>query len=326
MSNLFFTGFEGITDASDVGFGANTVDGTGGRFGNGMRGGGDYRKDITANVNTVFAGAALYGTLPGSSATLFSIRDSSGTVHCTVLVLSTGAVRLDAGAATGVATSAAGVIASATWFYCEVKVLVHDSTGILECRINGTVVATFSGDTRNGGTAEVGRVHLCDNFASNRVDDVYINDDQGSAPHNTYYGDIRVDRVLTSADSSVQFTPLSSTNESNIDDTTPDDDTTYNQSSTAGHKDLFTLSGYSPGGGTILCIKTRVKAKKTDAGTRDFRSLLKSGATTSNGSTVGMSTSFAWFEQYDYEDPDTAAAWANAAAVNAALVGYEIVT
>jgi hypothetical protein len=332
MANLFFTGFNGSTVVADfLDTGTGTISGTYGRFGNGLGNGHSYSKVLpAAYAGVVYFGGAFKFPLLGAEAVFATIKDSAANAHWCMTVDASGVIRIRLGESTGgslLATSAAGAWVSDAFQYLEFASKVHDSLGVAEIRVGGIVVATFAGDTRNGGNAETYRFSFNPgaNWTINGFDDFYINDDQGSAPHNTYYGDVRADQAPLSADSAVDFVPLSSTNVSNVDDATPDDDTTYNASSTPGDVDLFTLSGYSAGAGVILGVRTRVKAKKTDAGARTFRSKISSGGTPSNGATAGLATSYAWHEQYDYVDPDTGVAWANSAAINATLVGYEVV-
>jgi hypothetical protein len=137
---------------------------------------------------------------------------------------------------------------------------------------------------------------------------------------------VQVTRVDTSADDTVQFTPLSGGNESNIDDgNTPDDDTSYNSSSTVNHKDLFSVSGYSlpAGTNTIVGVALHV-VTKVDSGARTLRPVIKSSTTTSNGTATVLSTSYGELSMIASVDPHTSAAWADATAINAMKIGYEI--
>lgn len=233
-------------------------------------------------------------------------------------------------AGTVVATSAAPLVPE-TWYYLEVGV-VMDNSGSIIVRLNSIEIINVTGvDTQSGGSPGADNVRLqSDPFGFGTVvtfDDFYVNDATGAAPHNTFYGDVRVDRVDTVADDTVQFSPLSSTNESMIDDgNSPDDDTTYVSSSVAGHRDLYTVGGYATPSGSILGVTVRTVVRKTEAGDRTFKTVLNSGGTEISSSAVGLSTSYIEQSLYTAVDPNTGVAFTNAAAINAVKIGYEIVS
>lgn len=75
------------------------------------------------------------------------------------------------------------------WFYLELKVKVHDTTGYVECRIGEALCAAVltEGDTQNQAAGTVTLVGF--QFPNCYVDDFYALDDQGSAPTNDFLGD-----------------------------------------------------------------------------------------------------------------------------------------
>jgi hypothetical protein len=328
MANLFFTGFEGIANGQTArrGSSSNAPIVTG-RFGNGVAcDSSSFVSPLWTGVSEVIAGIA-HKPAAGNN-TILEFREGA-TVHVYVRVdVANLRYQVYHGGGTLLQSSANSSLTVGSWSYVELRSVIHDTTGVVELRVNGVSVGVVTGlDTRNGATGVVDRVALTGAVGSAVTDDFYVNDTTGSAPHNTFYGDIRVDRVDTAADSSVQFTPSASTNESCIDDgNAPDDDTTYNASSTAGHKDMFTVSGYTAPSGTILGVAVRTVVRKTDAGARTFNNVVDSGGTVVESTPVSLSTSYIEHTQSLYTDPDTGVAWANAAAINALLIGYEIDT
>lgn len=75
--------------------------------------------------------------------------------------------------------------------YLEVKCTLSDTVGSVAVKVDGTTVATFSGDTKNGGTATVLDTIKIGGFYPNTVilDDLYFFNGAGSAPYNDFYGD-----------------------------------------------------------------------------------------------------------------------------------------
>ena len=100
-----------------------------------------------------------------------------------------------------------------------------------------------------------------------------------------------------------------------MDETAPNDDTDYILTSTAGARDTHTLGNLpvitSP---TIRGIQHSISARKDDAGTRQIKSCLKSGATTQvHATTHTLSTSYLYYTSIWETNPDTAAAWTTSA-------------
>ena len=340
MANLFFTGFEGITTAQvPRRFPGSSATGafigtSHGRFGNGVRAFSSTRPavrgTIPATTGPIFVGFAVRFT--GTASTRFlDIRGASNphVIGWWNASLSRIEIRGPDDTSVLVASDTNSVV-SGVFVYFELSCTVSDASGALELRLNNASVDTASGVDTKGADATITTVDLIESgsFGSTVVvmDDWYVNDSTGSAPHNTFYGDVKVLRVNTAANSSVQFTPNASTNQSRIADTDPDDDTTYNESTTATHRDLFTVSGFAEPTGAILGVAVRTVARKTDAGGRTFNAVAQSGATVVTGTPTEMATSYTEHNHTMVVDPNTSAAFANAAAVNGLLIGYEIAT
>lgn len=222
----------------------------------------------------------------------------------------------------------------------QIRVVIHDTTGVFQVKAfsSGVGSATaleinFSGDTRNGGTGIINRIGFSmTSGVTMYFSDFVVNDTTGSS-ENSWPGPVRVVLSKPSADggSGVQWTPLSSTNVSNIDDTIPgahDVDVTYNEDSTAGHKDYFTtwgsFSGMSPS--SIHFVVTKCHIRSADGGAHTARTLAKNGGTNVNGATVALGATYGLIEDRYYNDPATSAAWASFSAIAAAEFGYELVS
>ena len=207
------------------------------------------------------------------------------------------------------------------WYYIELKALIDPTAGTLELRINGASKATFSGNTRATGTSQITRV-LGGNYSL--YANWYICDDAG-AVNNDFLGDCKVVCILPNgAGNSSQFTPSAGANYENVDDATPDDDTTYNAASVAGYKDTYAMGDVTITG-TIKGVQALVLARKDDAGSRTARILCRSGAADYNGDTFSLLDSYVYNRKIWEADPATAAAW-DEAGINAAEFGLELVS
>jgi hypothetical protein len=151
---------------------------------------------------------------------------------------------------TPVTPSASGLINPGSWYYVEINMLIAPpSSSTLEVRLDGATVinasgftiSTFSPSTYYWDQVRLGRLnpHMI-------IDDVYVLDGAG-ATHNTFLGDaeigvIRPDGVNSEFADSYGWTPQPGVdNYLNVDDQTPDDDATYNHTTTVGTIDRLNM-------------------------------------------------------------------------------------
>jgi hypothetical protein len=94
------------------------------------------------------------------------------------------------------------------WHQYQVKVVINNTTGTVEMRMDGAATDTFSSgsiDTRNGSSNNYCNVM---NFNGNtinggKMDDIFWFNDQGAAP-NTWAGDVRCVQLMPNNDSGTQ--------------------------------------------------------------------------------------------------------------------------
>jgi hypothetical protein len=120
------------------------------------------------------AGATTHLTLGGSPIGVWR-GTSAGTL-------------LTSGTVTTPGTTGSG--GSSGWHYIELVARLHDSTGSIEIWVDNLQVASFSGDTRNGGTDPY--FDTVSFWSQNAIDDIYVLNEQGSF-NNSRLGDCRVD-------------------------------------------------------------------------------------------------------------------------------------
>jgi len=127
------------------------------------------------------------------------------------------------------------------------------------------------------------------------------------------------------AGSSTQMTPSAGSNFQCVDETSPNGDTDYVSDSVVGHKDLYAMGNLPSTSGTIKGIQVLSYDRKDDAGTRQIKNKIKSGATEADGATVTLGTSYVYVRDIFEHDPDTGAPW-TPSGVNAIEAGTEIVS
>ena len=343
MSLLFCDGFDHYTATLDkyeyASYHSSGGIGSGGRFGgNALKvvssaGFSSVRKYLPAGATWVVGFAINPVSIWGGDyrgQSIFSVMDAIGSVtHMTLRILP-GNVLAVYRASTELGRSTISIIPNG-YQYVEIKFTISDTVGSVEVRLNGTSVITLSGvNTRNGGSAtangfsfESVLVNGSWDTAASYYDDIYICDDSGSV-NNDFLGDIRVSALVPTGDGTyTQFTPSTGGNYQNVDDESPDGDTTYNSDNAVGHVDSFAMSSLPSSAGLVLGVQTLVAARKDDAGERSMGTVQRSGSTDTEGAGVPLLVGYRYIRDVYDINPATGVAY-TVGEVNALEVGYKV--
>lgn len=272
---------------------------------------------IGANVRIT---ALIDSTLPWCS---FK-GDSNGTSHITLDRNALGAVVVKRGA-TVIATSANGVIQADVWHHWEARIVVHDTTGIVQVWIDGapTPVIDFSGDTKNAGTnTTIDAITIARaGSGQHHVSDIRISD--GTSP-------IGATTIWSSVPNGNGNTTQLDGSDGNqvdnyllVDEATPDGDTTYVAGQVEGEFDLYELENLPAGDWTIHAVQVSLNAKLSEAGSRFIRPVLRTGGSNFTGTTVPVAVSYGTYREVFENNPDTSLPWTEAE-VDALQVGLEV--
>ncbi|RWB68357.1 hypothetical protein [Mesorhizobium sp.] len=277
-----------------------------------------------STFSTLIAGFRFRAnTIPASTFDFFKFLDSTST-QCGLSLKADGTVIFWRGTNATVLATSTTVLAAGSWYFFELKVTFHNTTGAYEFRIGGVTEFSGSGaNTRNTANNYATGTDMICNGSVYAYDDYYLADTSGGAPANDFLGVIRVEASYpTAADGTSQWTPNASTNVSRVNEAAADDDTTYNSASVSGNIDLFTHGALSSTPTTIFGVAVTAKARKDDVTARSLRTKLKSGTTTQNGASFALATTYQYIRDQYVVDPNTSAAW-TATNVNATSIGYE---
>ncbi|TPI86370.1 hypothetical protein [Mesorhizobium sp. B2-8-9] len=293
----------------------------------------NFHWDKGVNYSTLIAAVRFQTNSVAASAVQDILVFYDGaSIQCGISINAVGKLIFWRGTNATVIATGTTTLSPNSWYFLEAKVTFHNTTGAYEIRLGGTSEMSGSGaNTRNTANNQASGIRWISNAATTTmtmfdIDDIYIEDTSGSAPYADFLGVIRVETAFVTTNDSVQWTPLSSTNASNVDEVQVDDDTTYNSDATAGHIDLFNHGALSSTPVTIFSVAIRSRARKDDVTARTYRNKLKSSTTVSNGATATLDTTYKWIRDQFDTDPNTAAAWATASAVNNSKIGYEVVS
>ena len=250
-------------------------------------------------------------------------------VHVTLVVSASAgtiaAYKSDVGTLLG--TSSGVTVVTDQWHCLEGYVKIHDTTGEVTLKLDGTQVLNLTSvDTRNGGTTG-----LIDNIAiqasysygaSFYLDDIVIRDDAWPGQGGLYV-------ITPSSDGSVDNWTASAGNQYEcVDDNPPNDYTDYISTgiTTLNTKQLFGHGGLPDQTyDSIAFAAVLVKAKSTASGDGNIRPIIVNSGNYGNGTTVplGPVTSRYLFSAF-IVNPEGSAAWTEAE-INATEFGVETI-
>ncbi len=237
--------------------------------------------------------------------------------------------------------SAPNVIVTSQWNYIEIK-YVYDQHGSVNVVVNGTDVpldeltydaSTFGftqSDFDSRGSNDGSGNSAADYFPlrgiriiGRKLDDLYILDGSGSAPFNDYLGDVEIGVIRPNGvGDSATFTAVGALNNwDNVNDTTPDDDSTYNAAATSGVKDLHEMEDVDPAI-PIIGAQLLVSSRRTDNGFASVRAIMKHSGVEYPGVTWPIGNTYYFRNREVYENAPDGSAW-TAAKLNAIQAGYE---
>jgi hypothetical protein len=247
---------------------------------------------------------------------------NGSTVIARIGVTSGGHIRIGRGDYTTnlIAGSASGVVLQDAWNYYEVEFTRNASTGAVNIYQNGTLVASASG--ANTGASSIDGIGFLSGIDNKDFDDMYV------VNAATKLGEVKIEtiRPVTPDTATKDFDrSTGSDNFANVDETLIDDDTTYNFSDDVGDKDLFDLANLGATPSAVKAVQLVLTARKDDTATREIRTNMKNGSTTTNGTTRGLATSYVMYTDIYETNPDDSNAF-DGSDINAMQLGYEVVT
>lgn len=278
----------------------------------------DVRRNLesTEEDDGITVGMRYWPSGLGQDMTPFALYEDFGTVkHLDLFFDWAGrTIKIRNGDGTVLAVTEPNMWVDNEWIYLELKAKIHDSAGTAELRVHGVSRIILTGvDTRNGGTdGLIDQVGFGGNDpGSPKMTDVYILNEQGSAPYNTFLGDCRAyAKYPNAAGAHTDLTPTgSATNWENVDEAGTPNDADYNGSETVGDTDTYETTDMPQTLGTIWAVDIRMRAVKSDAGVKSIRSVLRHDVTDATGDDQTLSTTPLNYHQLYALDPITGVGW-----------------
>lgn len=305
-------------------------------------GGGSYTPSLNAKCNaklvmgiasTVFGiGYGLY--LPAfptdSDAYGVCFETSIGGVLLTLHYSSDGSILGRIGSlSTSPAFATDPILKTSSWQFVEIKVVVNDTVGSVEIRVNG--VTKFVGTSLDLGTTaptsvRFGSVNALNAGPTNTVsyiDDFHCWDNSGSAD-NDFLGPQRISVVYPDSDTSEADWSLTgaASGFACINQADPDGDTTFISTDTVGAVSEFGIGTIPAGAETIKTVFVPVLAKLSDVGIGSIQISLVSGSDVSASDELALIGDYQYVSASHPVDPATDVAWTKSG-LEAALLRVE---
>ena len=261
------------------------------------------------------------------------------TTQCSLSIAPDGAL----GVVRGISTAVAGgrsvaILRADNWYYIEMKVTIANSIAANSCvvRINEQIVLTVDAgeDLQVTGNATADVVRFPGNFNGAGFDDVYIfdgTDGGGTEPTNDdFAGDMKVEAHWPDGNGTTNnFLGSDADSVDNyllVDEAITDDDTTYVESSTIGHIDLYTVDNLAETPLDFRVVQINSVVRKDDSGTKTVRAVVRPASTNFFGASKSpVDGTYTNEIEILNEDPNTEAAWTESG-FNATEFGLEIET
>lgn len=287
-------------------------------------------------LDTVNNGSNAFDPSSGSAQSSFLLLVRQGnTTHVGFRINSNGTITALRGQSSLTTLGTTSIAVSEGGYqFLEFKVVIHDTTGSIEIRIDGAVALTLTNiDTKNTGSAtwdEISINRLVENANISTTwdfDDLYLLDGTTTAddPRNTFLGDSRVDATLPNAvGTHSDGTPSGGAvdNYTMVDEATHDSDTTYNTFSVAADLDTYNYPTAPVAGAFIYGVQVRLWCRKEDAGGATLRAVTRLGGTDYFGSSLSPTTGYTCKRQIWAQKPSDSADWTDTD-YNAAEFGVE---
>ena len=329
MALLFCDSFDHYTTVLQKWGNAYSSIGAFGRFGtSGLQdsSGATLTKTLPSSYGTLIIGAAVL--LPNRNAgRIFSFHDT-GSQQVELRVNSSGQL-LVTRAGIGIGSTGTTVLNLSQFYYLEMKATIHNSTGVVVVRINGVTELNLTGqDTQNTANATVNQIVLGESAVNlfHQYDDLVVLDTSGGSPTNDFLGDVRVQSIFPDGNGNSSQLDGSDGNQTDnyllVDETAPNSDTDYVESSDVGDKDTYTYGNVTPTTGTVFGVQILPFAKKTDAGVRSIVTVARHSGSEVDGPVQTLNSTYDYLEDIRETKPG-GGAW-SISDVNGAEFGVKV--
>ena len=247
----------------------------------------------------------------------------------------TGKLKLYRGTTTEELGASTNTIANSTWYYIELKYGISPSISVDSniLKVDGniwlTLVAGKNTRLQANNSLQYFRWRGA-NSTTRRIDNVYVCDNSGTYNKgflNAGAGVFVITIEPTSNGSVNNFTASAGSQYQCVDEDAPDEDTTYNESSTDAHKDQFYMRSISSSGmiGTIHAINSVIYARRTTPRMSSIKHLcyVESSPTEGNFKYNALNQNYDYYQYIWEQNPMASQLWTKGD-IAASEFGYKL--
>lgn len=248
---------------------------------------------------------------------IIAFRDAANTAQVTLAIDTTGAIHAFRGTSGGtlLGSTSTPVITASGWHHIEAKVLISDTVGTVEVRVNGVAKLTLTGiDTKNTANTTYAQLGFANDTAYSTfgrnffMKDLVVWDTTGTQ-NNDFLGTVSVFTLLPDSDVAFPWTPSTGTTGWNlIDELAPNDTDFISAADPPPALSEFTLTNLPPDIVGIKALIPVVRARKIDGGDGNIQVGLKGTLTDLGADRPITSASTYWWDVSELS-PDTGVSW-----------------
>lgn len=212
-------------------------------------------------------------------------------------------------------------IGTGAWKLLEVHYKIHDSTGIVEVKVDGLSAGSYSGDTKPGGDTQVNLLRFETNYSTAfYVDDMALNNTDNSDGKNdiSWCGDGHIELLRDNGNSPDTWTDQwtgsdgNSTDNYALVDDIPPSSSDYIESDVVGYQDRHAIANWSGTGKRIKRVWSEARALDTSAGGNNMKIGLRLASADYLSAAIALGSSYGVVKGTEYvNNPATSAAWSN---------------
>ena len=289
------------------------------------------RRIFGSTKTAVGVGFAFYAVnLPATSNEVLLLRlaDANNATQIAFYLQTDGGIAVTRGNNSASLAISNPAITAAAWNHVEIFAVIGDGTdGAFEVRVNEVTILNVTGvDTKDSATPGVAQMAFGGRSSSQfsgtyHWDDMFAWDTLGTE-NNTFIGDRRVFTFLPDVDGPEQDWIVfpSGPAYAAVNETPPNDATTYVGTAVADAEVSFGFPSPPKTTVSVSAIQAMARSLKTDAGTADLMTSLRSGGSVANADPRPITTAWTyWFDMFP-TDPATGAPWTPASLANVEMI------
>ena len=262
---------------------------------------------------------------------LLCLYDSGGTTQFTLTVQKEiHMFEARRGLFNGTILGRGGEIHQNRWHCVEVRLKVDNAAGVVQVKVDGTLVIDFAGDTQETANADILSFQFGipgDTLINTYIDDIAFNDISGGANFD-WIGRGGIPAIFPiGAGASTDLDLFPNTGEANwedVDEVPPDDDTSYVFDDLIDDHDSYETDDL-PTTGTISAVQWVARAKSDLVGNPEIMRVLRIGGVDYDGAVdIAIDADYDYYPEILDEDPDAGPGAWTVAAVNGMEVGVKV--